>query len=1530
MTMHHDGPSTLQALFESAAALVQSSSSSDEYVPEDIQLQLYGLYKRCTEGKVSESSCPEPAMWNIVGMRKRNAWKRYDSLDVDVAMKRYVEIVSDFQNCTGYECKRLLETYLSNSEVQESADTKSASCMDNPAKDVSDRPNILCANNDQRSPGFFEKVTGIKPFVARGELDISYRDLFYALCQCLKPRVHFLEAPKRAMVRLEEEISNEWKSHHFSESTVVTGLSVRSLVDLYLLSKSYPRGSEVVIVPPIGIEGMMDVIQYHGLKIVPVDIGDYQANPIIHVDIDKVKSKLSAKTVAVLVVHPFGLICMDDSEMKLLRKIVDDHESEMNIEIWEDCAECYGGRNGYAGSIYANVHYFSFGMIKTATALGGGICVMNERLGDSVKVLGDTMKRIQHTMHGQQSRKEYFVKVLKALLLQFFSKCPTVLGILIYLLGLLHINYDQVVTSSVKGFPTKCDNGALSKTKLQRAQTLVKRLRKSPSPALLSLLYRRLRRSETTSKIIARRKERCQTMYSCLKQKISTIEFPGGNESSNHLYWLCPFLVENPSDTSKSMSSLGYDVPSGTSQLGCVAKFLWNLNEYSNSCPNTERMMAQILYLPTSSKDMAVSDMRHLASTLKECIDPSAEKDHNSSPIKKKYLRMSPLFLMVFFLHMLTLRTVPLRNATYMLFRLFCYQVAPMVMSACVVIFISLHLVRIYLGDFYLKCSNTFSKYNSIMNQRDNIENERTILQKALEGSGATIADGSGTHRQAFDLNKHKILQITVKDQAEKRKNRVLLTGATGFIGSLLLRELLLHRHELCIEDGIVLIIRVKRGQSAKDRANALLAKEMFSFLSDSQKKEMITVIEGDVSVKHLGLSAKDYHSLTRDMNITHVINCAACVNFVEPLHRAAESNITSALQLQTFAKNIIPVKAKYVYISTAFVHGNQTGSSTSPLPTKLFNFGKYDPLDLYQSMMDSQSYASAAMADLGFPNSYTFSKSVCEHLLLRDRSISTIIIRPCIVGPAVQEPFEGWAGDKPSTLVAGACLYLKNPYNIWSFRKERAAVIPVDVVCRYIISKAFEDSKHYDDDAYFDGVSVDNISLARSKSAEESEHSSEQSYIFPKDMVTRIESPFEQQCIQNDSRIYTAAWNYSSHSSFQWYSFACAIVQLGSANGHTEKIVAYFVLLISFKLFLAIDLTFEGFRSIHQLLVHRPLRCIKTTCSYLGLNSAFLHHLERLEPFLDLPLLFFPFTTATFHFESDLRAPSEFNAERYMFSCVLAAENFAHSLDKKSASGSHNPPHAEENTNKCVAGKRSTRPFSDCLWCMLQPRGNYAIRLVGFIVIKLLRAITTEVTLDLASLMRAVQAAHECGSKADSDIDSQTHIILAPTHRSYMDFILISYVAFALPEIGISIPNIAAADDFARVPVLGMLTKMTGAFFVKRGKGVIDPKLEEKVLSLKKSNVEMSTCIEVFLEGRRSRDRRFLQPKTGFLRCLAKTKGKHVVIPITINYEVIPEQSCLAEEADGRPRYELSIIRLIKWLKVRILFVFFVMCEIW
>ena len=41
----------------------------------------------------------------------------------------------------------------------------------------------------------------------------------------------------------------------------------------------------------------------------------------------------------------------------------------------------------------------------------------------------------------------------------------------------------------------------------------------------------------------------------------------------------------------------------------------------------------------------------------------------------------------------------------------------------------------------------------------------------------------------------------------------------------------------------------------------------------------------------------------------------------------------------------------------------------------------------------------------------------------------------------------------------------------------------------------------------------------------------------------------------------------------------------------------------------------------------------------------------------------------------------------------------------------------------------------------------------------------------------------------------------------------------------------------------------------------------------------------EVFLEGRRSRDRRFAPAKTGFLRSLVASGGRHVIVPISLRY---------------------------------------------
>ena len=61
---------------------------------------------------------------------------------------------------------------------------------------------------------------------------------------------------------------------------------------------------------------------------------------------------------------------------------------------------------------------------------------------------------------------------------------------------------------------------------------------------------------------------------------------------------------------------------------------------------------------------------------------------------------------------------------------------------------------------------------------------------------------------------------------------------------------------------------------------------------------------------------------------------------------------------------------------------------------------------------------------------------------------------------------------------------------------------------------------------------------------------------------------------------------------------------------------------------------------------------------------------------------------------------------------------------------------------------------------------------------------------------------------------DEAGPMLLLPTHRSYIDFIMLSYVTFAL---NLPIPYIAAAEDFMNLGPATQLLRGAGAFFLKR-----------------------------------------------------------------------------------------------------------------
>ena len=62
--------------------------------------------------------------------------------------------------------------------------------------------------------------------------------------------------------------------------------------------------------------------------------------------------------------------------------------------------------------------------------------------------------------------------------------------------------------------------------------------------------------------------------------------------------------------------------------------------------------------------------------------------------------------------------------------------------------------------------------------------------------------------------------------------------------------------------------------------------------------------------------------------------------------------------------------------------------------------------------------------------------------------------------------------------------------------------------------------------------------------------------------------------------------------------------------------------------------------------------------------------------------------------------------------------------------------------------------------------------------------------------------------------LDEVANIVYVPTHRSYIDFLMVSYILFAY---NMRLPLICSADDFLQVSLLNHVLRGGGAFFIKR-----------------------------------------------------------------------------------------------------------------
>jgi long-chain acyl-CoA synthetase len=199
--------------------------------------------------------------------------------------------------------------------------------------------------------------------------------------------------------------------------------------------------------------------------------------------------------------------------------------------------------------------------------------------------------------------------------------------------------------------------------------------------------------------------------------------------------------------------------------------------------------------------------------------------------------------------------------------------------------------------------------------------------------------------------------------------DRVLLTGATGFLGMEMLARLLERD-----DTEIVALVRARDHLDASERISSVLAVLYDELPHDVHSR--LRAVPGDVATPDLGLSGADRRAIAA--TTTAVAHCAASISFNLPLAEALDVNTAGTSRMLDLAA-AMPRLKRFVHVSTAYVAGDTEGP-----------FGE-DDLERGQR----------------FRNSYEQSKFDAERAVAERRdALPLVVARPSIV---VGDRSSGW-----------------------------------------------------------------------------------------------------------------------------------------------------------------------------------------------------------------------------------------------------------------------------------------------------------------------------------------------------------------------------------------------------------------------------------------------------------------------------------------------------------------------------------------
>lgn len=372
--------------------------------------------------------------------------------------------------------------------------------------------------------------------IPRLRLDIGWFDLLSAL----------VLSPSN-----EAALNTRIHAHAPPDAHPVTGLSVRTLFDAILAETE----ARPVLMSAVTIADMPAIVQAHGRALHIVDIETDTLFPAPQ----SLRAACTAMSPGIVVIAQLygGRTAIPPAASR-----------QPGLIVIEDCAQAFDGELTLSDG--ADIALFSFGPIKTATALGGAIGLFRD---------AELAQRVGRRIAAYPALPErWFLRRIAKFAGLKILNIPVVYGAFLSVLKLSGRDPEQTIGQMARGFSA--------------GRPIEEAVRQKSPRRMLALLARRLDKWRPGPDATPH-----------LFDQLSSITTLPGSATGKHRWWLAPIMVAEPSRLIAALRKQGYDATRGATSMRAIS------GDDNAPPPNAAHMMRSIVYLPKPANKAQASQL---------------------------------------------------------------------------------------------------------------------------------------------------------------------------------------------------------------------------------------------------------------------------------------------------------------------------------------------------------------------------------------------------------------------------------------------------------------------------------------------------------------------------------------------------------------------------------------------------------------------------------------------------------------------------------------------------------------------------------------------------------------------------------------------------------------------------------------------------------------------------------------------------------------------------------------------------------